>query len=271
MQEGASVARQINVLYEDSQLRDRAANIADRVGGCALLVTTNIACGQNDTLHLRLNAAGLSLVRGKLSFLPDLATETKRLTPDKLRRELLVRAAAVRNNDDDLLAIDATAGLGADALLLAGAGFTVDLYERNPVISVLLENAIERAQNDADCKEIASRLVLHFEDSVLALPHYNGRASVVYLDPMFPKRTKAAAVKKKFQLLHDIEQPCTDEQELFEAALAAKPQRIIVKRPIKGPYLAGVKPHHSLKGKAVRYDCIEPLSLSKNQVAHLHA
>ncbi len=48
-----------------------------------------------------------------------------------------------------------------------------------------------------------------------------GDADVVLLDPMFPARTKSAAVKKKFQLLHLIEQPCADEEELFEAAVAA--------------------------------------------------
>ncbi|MBO4795630.1 MAG: class I SAM-dependent methyltransferase, partial [Clostridia bacterium] len=38
------------------------------------------------------------------------------------------------------------------------------------------------------------------------------------------------------------------------AAFAARPRRIIVKRPPKGPYLAGRRPDHSLTGKAVRFD-----------------
>ena len=79
---------------------------------------------------------------------------------------------------------------------------------------------------------------------------------MVLLDPMFPARTKSAQVKKKFQLLHHLESPCEDEAELLDAALAARPRKVVIKRPPKGPYLAGKKPSYSLTGKAVRYDVI---------------
>ena len=71
-------------------------------------------------------------------------------------------------------------------------------------------------------------------------------------------RRKSAAVKKKFQLLHHLERPCDNEDELLDAALAAHPRKIVIKRPPKGPWLAGAKPSHSLAGKAVRYDVIVP-------------
>ena len=45
---------------------------------------------------------------------------------------------------------------------------------------------------------------------------------------------------------------------LLSAAYAAGPRRIVVKRPLKGPYLGGVKPSFSLKGKAIRYDILIP-------------
>ena len=45
---------------------------------------------------------------------------------------------------------------------------------------------------------------------------------------------------------------------VLDAALAARPRKIVIKRPPKGPWLAGVKPSHSLAGKAVRYDVIVP-------------
>lgn len=83
---------------------------------------------------------------------------------------------------------------------------------------------------------------------------------VVYLDPMFPARSKSAAVKKKFQLLHRLESPCANEDVLMAAALAARPRKVVVKRPIKAPALAGVRPSYSLSGKAVRFDVIVPPS-----------
>ena len=78
---------------------------------------------------------------------------------------------------------------------------------------------------------------------------------VVLLDPMFPAREKSALIKKKFQLLQKLEKPCSDETSLLEAAFAANPHKIVIKRPIKGPFLADRKPDYSIKGKSVRYDC----------------
>ena len=63
---------------------------------------------------------------------------------------------------------------------------------------------------------------------------------------------------KKFQLLHELERPCANPEELLEAALAARPRKVVVKRPVKGPYLADVKPSYSLTGKAVRFDVMVP-------------
>ena len=79
---------------------------------------------------------------------------------------------------------------------------------------------------------------------------------IIFLDPMFPKRQKSALVKKKFQLLQQLEQPCADETELLRAAMGVHPRKIIIKRPLKGPYLAGVKPDYSISGKSIRYDCL---------------
>ena len=77
---------------------------------------------------------------------------------------------------------------------------------------------------------------------------------------MFPGRTKSAAVKKKFQLLHHLECPCDDAEAdvLVRAALACGPRKVVIKRPAKGPLLAGAKPSYSVSGKAVRYDCLVP-------------
>ena len=98
-------------------------------------------------------------------------------------------------------------------------------------------------------------------DSVAGLAALPEPPDVVYLDPMFPARTKSAAVKKKFQLIHHLEAPCQNEGALLAAAISAGPRKVVVKRPAKGPHLAGVKPSHSLAGKAVRYDVIIPASI----------
>ncbi len=209
-----------------------------------------------DDTFLHLSARGLSLERGELSICPDFSLLLPRLAPGKLHRELVVRAAKLKGQCDDPLAIDATAGLGEDALFLAAYGYTVHLYERDPVIAALLRDAISRAVADPDIAEYARRMLVFEQDSIEAMEHLDRRPDIIYLDPMFPERKKSAAVKKKFQLLHEIESSAQDEEELLNAALRVNPRKIIIKRPLKGPQLAGYKPSYALLGKAVRFDCI---------------
>lgn len=208
-------------------------------------------------LELREGAAGLALAGGGMELTCDLARLLPRLRPDRLGRELLVRAARVRGVAAPT-AVDATAGLGEDSLLLAAAGFTVTMYEKDPVIAALLQDALDRAANEPQLSAIIERMTLVEGDSVAALRAMGAAPDVVFLDPMFPERTKSAAVKKKFQLLHRLERPCEDERELLDAALAAGPRKVVIKRPPKGPCLAGVRPSHAVAGKAVRYDVIVP-------------
>ena len=198
---------------------------------------------------------GLTLVGDGMELRGDFTGMIRRLKQNNLSRELLVRTAKIKGKQGNLTAIDATAGLGEDALLLAAAGFYVTLYEYNPVIALLLEDAIERGKQVSELKECVSRMTLVKGDSIENLKKQEESPDVILLDPMFPERQKSALVKRKFQLLQQLECPCDDEDALLEAAIAAHPHKLIVKRPVKGSYLGGRKPSHSLKGKAIRYDC----------------
>ena len=207
--------------------------------------------------ELRRDDEGLALVGDGMVLRADFMRLLPRLRPDRLGRELLVRAARVRGVEAPT-AVDATAGLGEDSLLLAAAGFTVTMFEQDPVIAALLHDALERAASDPQLAGVAARMTLVEGDSVMGLRDLGFSPDVVFLDPMFPERTKSAAVKKKFQLLHHLERPCDNEGEMLDAALAACPRKVVIKRPPKGPWLAGAKPSHSIAGKAVRYDVIVP-------------
>lgn len=210
-----------------------------------------------DGFELRDDGQGLALAGDGMVLRADFTRLLPRLRPDRLGRELLVRAARVRGAEAPT-AVDATAGLGEDSLLLAAAGFTVTMFEKDPVIAALLRDALEHAANDSQLAGVVARMTLVEGDSVTGLHSLDFTPDVVFLDPMFPERTKSAAVKKKFQLLHHLERPCNNEDELLDAALAARPRKVVIKRPPKGPWLAGAKPSHALAGKAVRYDVIVP-------------
>ena len=213
-------------------------------------------------LVLRRDERGLALIADGMELRQDFRDLMHRVRPGVLERELIVRAARVRVSKEKgpLTVVDATAGLGEDAFLLAAAGFEVILCEADPVIAALLADALRRAADDPATAGIASRMVLRQGDSVEVLRALPFEPDVVYLDPMFPARRKSAAVKKKFQLLHRLERPCDDEaaERLLTAALAARARRIVIKRPAKGPCLAGARPSHAVAGKAVRFDVIVP-------------
>ena len=125
-------------------------------------------------------------------------------------------------------------------------------------VAALLADALVRAAADPRLAEAVGRMTLVAGNSIAGLAVLPEPPDVVYLDPMFPARTKSAAVKKKFQLLHHLEQPCEEEEALVAAALAAHPRKVVIKRPAKGALLADVKPSYSVAGKAVRYDVLVP-------------
>lgn len=210
---------------------------------------------KSNMAELKNTIEGLVLTDGVNSLCADFSKLKKRIRPHALNRELIVRAAKIKGNPNPVV-MDATAGLGEDSFLLAAAGCTVMLYERDEIIAALLRDGLRRAMADGKLAEIAKKMELIEADSIAAMESAGEAVDIIYLDPMFPERTKSALVKKKFQLLQQLESPCSDEEELLMAALSAGPQKIIIKRPAKGSYLAGRKPSYSIEGKTVRYDCI---------------
>lgn len=207
-------------------------------------------------VYLQADADGLALAGNGCLLRGDFTRELPRLVPNNLNRELLVKAARLKGVSGTLTAVDATAGLGEDSFLLAGAGFQVHLYERNPVVAALLRDALRRGAGNPELAPVLRRMHLHIEDSITALPKLDFTPDIVVLDPMFPGRRKSGLIKKKFQLLQQLEQPCSEEAGLLEAAFSCSPRRIVVKRPMNAAPLAGVKPDYSIRGNSIRYDCI---------------
>ena len=158
------------------------------------------------------------------------------------------------NKNRGLRVLDATAGLGRDAFVMASLGAQVQMYERHPVVFQLLSDGLCRfnsGRND-DLVDISLRLAEGaFFDSNQAQAF---EPQVIYLDPMFPSREKSAKVKKDMALFHDLVGSDDDADKLLEPALAMAEYRVVVKRPKQAPYLAGKSPTTSLVGKSSRFD-----------------
>lgn len=154
--------------------------------------------------------------------------------------------------------LDATAGLGGDAFVLAGLGCEMLMMERHPVVAALLQDGLERALSDPDAAEVTSRMTLVPGNSTESMADAIGDTGfspqVIYLDPMFPAREKSASVKKEMKLFHQLVGFDTDEADLLATALELATHRVVVKRPRKAPAIEGVAPTYVLEGKSSRYD-----------------
>jgi len=231
-------------------------------------------------LLLRVSSQGLELVKlddPKLSGVVrvDFTAGHAAYRRKQQKKELLVRAVGGKGSVS-LNIIDATGGLGRDSFLLAAAGHRVRIFERQPVVAALLADGLARAAAHPETAEISQRIRLTVGDAVPALEVMQEAGAseeggggegvdVVYLDPMFPERRKSALVKKELQLLQLLAQPDFAPEKLLAAALKAAAQRVVVKRPLKAPFLTDCSPSHSLSGKTVRFDVYLGCLLSRNR------
>ena len=240
------MSEKIVVCLEKGGARDMAEAFSRRTN-------TPISEKPGEHLTVLFNSKGVSLTGYGLTYQGNFENMLHRVTNGRLQHEMLVRAS--KSEKPGRKAIDAKAGMGEDGFLLAAQGYEVTLYEQNPVIAVLLKDALRRAKKHPILKEIAVRMKLTEGNSVELMPALLDPVDVLYLDPMFPARQKSSLINKKLQLIQKLEPPCSQETDLFDAAISADPDKIIVKRPLKSEFLAGRKPSYTLSGKAIRYDC----------------
>ncbi|AHN70934.1 class I SAM-dependent methyltransferase [Aggregatibacter actinomycetemcomitans] len=170
------------------------------------------------------------------------------------RGEAVAKAVGVKQ-DKLPTVIDATAGLGRDAFVLATLGCQVKLVERHPVVRLLLQDGLQRAYAD---EEIGSWMQRNMQ--LLPYQHINELnpetdcADVVYLDPMYPHKTKNALVKKEMRVFQHLVGADLDADELLSPALQLARQRVVVKRPDYADFLARKTPHFSRETKNHRFD-----------------
>lgn len=197
----------------------------------------------------------LSLTDNNLSMEGDFSKMSNRLKPNNLNGEMIVKACKIKGSSNYSV-LDATAGMGEDSFLLSASGFNVTLCEYNKIIYSLLENTFERATEDKKIKSIVQKMKIKNVDSIEYMKSLTEKPDIILLDPMFPERKKSGLIKKKFQLLQQLELPDSNGAELINTALSLNPKKIVIKRPIDSEYLGNIKPDYFIEGNSIRYDCI---------------
>ncbi len=169
-------------------------------------------------------------------------------------KDLLVRACGLHKAKHNIRRVmDATAGFGADAWVLASQGVEVIAIEQDVLVTAMLENALKRAQRLG--LEGAQKLTIFWGDSVLM--QRQEPVDIVYLDPMFSGGRRKAASSKSMSFLQDWLAHRYSQQAhsaLFDWACKTASSRVVVKRGIKATPLSAYAPTFQIKGKTHRFD-----------------
>ena len=171
------------------------------------------------------------------------------------KNELLRRALGLKKLKSPHV-LDATAGLGRDAFIMASLGCRIDLLERSAIMANLLADGLRRGADQPEIAGIIARMNLIHQDFLTFTP--DTTYDIIYLDPMFPERRKSALVKKELRLVRQIVGDDPDSDDLLARAIKLAPRRVIVKRPRQAPHLTKQPPHHSIIGNKNRFDIYLP-------------
>lgn len=169
------------------------------------------------------------------------------------RGQALARAMGLRAGKTPMI-VDATAGLGRDAFLLASLGAQVVLIERSEEMHSLLVQGMDQAVKEGgEFREIIGRMTLMKGDAKDLLPELSGEA--ILIDPMHPERKNSALVKRELRQVREIVGSDDDAAELVRVAIKNAQKRVVLKWPAKADPIKGIRPcSHQILGKTTRYD-----------------
>ena len=234
-----------------------------RVRGVEMLLVATAA-----RLELRV-VGGDKQLRGGRAVYVDLSKLNTASGPGRSLRQPIARAVGLKRSTTAPTVIDASAGYGGDAWLLASLGCQVLAVERHKMVEALLRDGLVRASSAEATKTVADRIRLVCADArpLLRRMSHKGPSDdrdlpealsqfwppdVVYLDPMFPLGRKTAE-RKPLRVLRRLVGDDVDATDLLTAALRVAKRRVVVKRPLRADPL-GAKPTTTHRGKAARYD-----------------
>jgi 16S rRNA (guanine1516-N2)-methyltransferase len=239
----------------NGSLMDRAKHLAQEAGlsivrsdasECDLLLMVT-----SDGLELR--ESGRRAAGGIRVDFRDTGPDARRVATAS-RRQPLALAVGMKHSTPSV--VDATAGLGRDAIWLASLGCRVTAIERSVVLGLMFRDALSRASEPPAVSAIADgRLKLMVGDSRELLTAMTGSDApdVVYLDPMFPTKRGSALPKKEMRICRRLVGTDPDAGELLEVARQVARKRVVVKRsPRSAPVADSPSMHYG--SKLTRYD-----------------
>lgn len=169
------------------------------------------------------------------------------------KNQLIARAVGIKSKEK-LSVLDATAGLGRDAFVLATLGCAVVMCEQSPIIAALLQDGLCRAEKETWFQSLSLQLIQTNSLDYLSRLKNHEKPDVIYLDPMFPDKTKSALAKKEMRVLKEVVGADQDSKKLLALSLQKAKYRVVVKRARLAPTINDQKPDIVYTGKSSRFD-----------------
>ncbi len=241
-------------LYCDLELYAEACELVKIVpnASCQILATNDILASDN---YLMLRKNGLYFYSNlfKPINLQELYSDFILKRRNGIHNDMLIQAIGVHSQDTT--ALDITAGLGRDSILMSLAGIKVKMIESNPSLAIILNYLCTKFA------KLLPNLQCEFGDSYYLLTaNQLDNYDVVYVDPMF-NDGKVALAKKDMQLIDLLVTNSSavklnySVEDLFNSAVRHCVNKVIVKRDNKqAPITTTVNATYSKKGKTIRFD-----------------
>lgn len=156
----------------------------------------------------------------------------------------LAKALGLKKGKNKPEVIDASAGTLKDSSLISSFGVeSLILFERNPLVAVLIEDAIRNSKE-------SQRFKFHFGSILDSALDFTSK--VIYFDPMYEGKNSKAAPRKGMQLFR--KHVGVDKDALESAKKMQKMcSRIVIKRSVKASPLLE-NPSMSFGKKSTVYD-----------------
>lgn len=201
-------------------------------------------------LEKNMHPLSIDFLAGKMQY---------RLSQGSKNKEQIAKAVGLKGQIKPKV-WDTTAGLGRDAYILASLGCQLQLIERSPILFLLLQDGLLRAANDPIAAPIVARMHLTLGNARTILENIddpeqaNPPLEVIYLDPMYPSRSKSALTKKEMRIIRGMVGDDKDADALLSTALTKALYRVVVKRPTSADPLPGPRPDFTIAGGNNRFD-----------------
>ncbi len=176
-----------------------------------------------------------------------------RLAQNHTSKQPIARAVGIKPGFRPTI-LDGTAGLGADAFVLASLHCRVTMCERSAILGALLKDGLCRAAGEEKTADIIERLHLVRKDTREYLQNQPGTFHTIYLDPMYPHRNQSSLNKQTLRVIRSLVGGDPDSAALLEIAREKAGNRVVVKRPRKSPLLSKTQPSHVILMKNSRFD-----------------